>query len=234
MEEEKGTVADDFVVDDAITDLERRFPLKDLLTLDYFQRYRHAYYRQREIGAQIQTRNYYNLLKFIGEIHEYRSDDAKLLAKALRTGPMDWRNCEATFAEIIVYRYYVRLAYEGIVISVRLGRKDCDIVVGRLDGTSAHLEVFSIMPDRKEPQPGEVVVNEIKTHKQEALASIRQKLLRKINRQGQMLKARENYAVIELNDVSIAGDFAIQSSLSSGYKIWLDRTTNAKGLCLAG
>lgn len=71
MEEEKGTVANDFVVDDAITDLERKFPLKDLLTLEYFQKYRHAYYRQRELGVQIHTRNYYNLLKFIAEIHEY-------------------------------------------------------------------------------------------------------------------------------------------------------------------
>lgn len=51
------------------------------------------------------------------------------------------------------------------------------------------------------------------------MASIRQKLLRKISRQSQLSKPRENFAVIELNDTSIAGDFAVLSSLSSGYKL---------------
>jgi hypothetical protein len=69
------------------------------------------------------------------------------------------------------------------------------------------------------------VVNEIKTHLQKPKSSVRQKLLRKIGKQGQMSKPRENYAVIELNDVSIAGDFAVLSSLSDGYKIQIDRQT---------
>jgi len=51
------------------------------------------------------------------------------------------------------------------------------------------------------------------------MASIRQKLLRKISKQGQLSKPRENFAVIELNDVSIARDFAVLSSLSDGYKL---------------
>jgi hypothetical protein len=54
------------------------------------------------------------------------------------------------------------------------------------------------------------------------MASIRQKLLRKISKQNQFKKPRENFAVIELNDVSIAGDFAVLSSLSGGYKLTLD------------
>ena len=36
---------DDFIVSDAITDLEQAFPLKDLLALDFFSRYRDGYYR---------------------------------------------------------------------------------------------------------------------------------------------------------------------------------------------
>lgn len=51
------------------------------------------------------------------------------------------------------------------------------------------------------------------------MASIRQKLLHKISRQSQLSKPRENFAVIELNDASIAGDFAVWSSLSGGYKL---------------
>ena len=39
------------------------------------------------------------------------------------------------------------------------------------------------------------------------------------------MKPRENFAVIELNDPSIAGNFAILSSLSDGYKIWFDKKT---------
>ena len=54
---------DDFVVSDAITDLEQAFPLKDLLTLNYFLRYRDGYYRCREEGWQVPPRNYCNLLR---------------------------------------------------------------------------------------------------------------------------------------------------------------------------
>jgi Holliday junction resolvase-like predicted endonuclease len=216
---------DDFVVSDAITDVEQRFPLKELLALDYFQKYRHGYYRCQEEGWQRPPRNYYNLLQFLTEIHEHRADDAKTFAKAFRTGAADWRNSEAAFAEVIVCRYYVRLVYEGIIRSVQLGREECDIIVERLDGSTAFLEVFCIMPKLREPKAGEVVVNDIMTHTQESMASVRQKLLRKLREQNQMTKLRDNYAVIELNDVSIAGSFAVLSSLSSGYKVTIDRAT---------
>lgn len=217
---------EDFVVSDAVTDLEQRFPLKDLLALDYFKRYRDGYYRCREEGWKIQPRNYYNLLQFLTEIHEYRADDAKTFAKTLRGSATDMPNSEATFAEIIVYRYYIRLVHEGIVKSVRLGRQECDVIVERLDGSSAYLEVFSIKPNLPVPAPGEKgVLNHIMTHTQDAMASVRQKLLRKICKQKQMTKPRDNYAVIELNDPWIAGNFAVLSSLSSGYKVTIDRTT---------
>ena len=78
------------------------------------------------------------------------------------------------------------------------------------------------MPDFPLPEDGKFSIYDVKTHTQTAMASIRQKLLRKISKQKQLSKTRENFAVIELNDVSIAGDFAVLSSLSSGYKLNLD------------
>lgn len=217
---------DDFVVSDAITDLEQAFPLKDLLALDYFSRHRKGYYRCREEGWQVQPRNYYNLLQFLKEIYEYRKEDAKTFEKALRGSAADIPNSDAIFAEIIVYRYYIRLVHEGIIKSVRLGRQECDVIVERLDSSSAFLEVFSIKPKLPVPAPGEkFVAYSIMTHTQDAMASVRQKLLRKIHKQNQMTKPRDNYAVIELNDPSIAGNFAVLSSLSGGYKVTIDKTT---------
>lgn len=220
---------DDLIVSDLISDLEQAFPFEDLLKLDYFQKYRRAYYRFREERFVVEPpRNYCNLLQYITEIHEYSADDAKGFAKLLRDGASDWRNGEATFAEIIVYRYYVRLAYEGLIRSVRLGRKDCDVIVERLDGSRAYLEVLSIRPNLPETGPEGFASYEIKTHTQEAKSSIRQKLLTKIREQKQLSKPRENYAVVELNDVSIVGDFHVLSSLSEGYKIHIGKETKRK------
>lgn len=82
------------------------------------------------------------------------------------------------------------------------------------------LEVFCVMPSFPLPdENGQSKVYSLKTHTQTEMASIRQKLLRKISKQSQLKKPRENFAVIELNDVSIAGDFAVLSSLSGGYKV---------------
>lgn len=216
------------VVSDVVTDLEQAFPFPDLLTLDYFHRYRRAYYRFREERLVVEPpRNYRNLLRYIAEIHEYSPDDAKGFAKLLRDGATDLRNGEGTFAEIIVYRYYVRLAYDRIIRSVRLGRKECDVIVERLDGSSAFLEVLSITPNLEQTKTASGAYT-INTHTQDAKSSIRQKLLRKLREQKQMSKPRENYAVIELNDVSIAGDFHVLSSLSDGYKIQIGRETKRK------
>ncbi len=99
---------------------------------------------------------------------------------------------------------------------------ESDIIVERLDGSKMFLEVFCVMPDFPVPEDGKFKVHDVKTHTQDSMASIRQKLLRKITKQNQLSKPRENFAVIELNDVSIAGDFAVLSSLSGGYKINLD------------
>ena len=65
------------------------------------------------------------------------------------------------------------------------------------------------MPNFPLPKDGGFSLYDVKTHTQTSLASIRQ-LLRRISKQNQLSKPRENFAVIELNDVSIAG--ILQSS----------------------
>jgi hypothetical protein len=155
----------EFIVSDAITDSEHRFPFKDLLSLDYFKRHRAGYYDCREHSWQIPKRNYYNLLAFLTEIHEYRPDDAKAFAKRFRTEAADLANADGAFAEMIVYRYYVRPVYEGLIREVRLGREECDVVIERLDGSRAFLEVFSVKPRLPQIPPGEkFVAYDIRTH----------------------------------------------------------------------
>jgi hypothetical protein len=78
------------------------------------------------------------------------------------------------------------------------------------------------MPDHTPDSKGLIA---IRSHTQEALSSVRQKVLHKIAKQGQLAKERENWAVIELNDPKIAGSFTVLSSLSGGYQIRLDGET---------
>lgn len=213
---------DGIIVTDIIDDREQSFPFPKLLSLNYFKKYRFNYYEFRRQGGFSQPiRNYYNLLQFLSEVHAYSPKDAATFAKIFRGSSDDWANGEATFAELIVYRYYIRIAEEGLIRGVSLGRQDdCDVIVERLDGTKAFLEIFSIRPNYPEG-----VVYDKFTHTQEHMSSVRQKLLRKINTQGQMSKPRDNYAVIELNESGIAGSFAVLASLSSGYKVQLNVQT---------
>ena len=80
------------------------------------------------------------------------------------------------------------------------------------------------MPNFKVPSKNDEV-EESKTHTQTEKSSIRQKLLNKIKKQKQLTKPRDNFAVIEINDSRITGDFAILSSLSDGYKITFNKNT---------
>jgi hypothetical protein len=218
-----------FISHDAIDDAEGVFPFSDLLEYQYFKKYKKAYYRMVELGYQLGFRNYFNLLKYIAEISEYNKQHARGFAKSLRSSQADWNNCEAIFSEIIVYRYYTRLIYEGLIKAIDRNAKECDLIIHRLDDSLAYLEVFCVKPNLKTAcKPGEIIVQDIKTHTQGELASVRQKLLRKIEKQRQFTKHRDNYAVIELNDISIAGDFSILSSLSSGYKIRIGAKTMEK------
>lgn len=165
------------------------------------------------------------LLAYLDEINEYNEQHAKSYVKKLRESASDWKNAEAVFAEIIVYRHYIRPACEGLVKQIELDTAESDVIVERLDDTKAYLEVFCVMPAFPLPENGKVVIRDVKTHTQTEMASIRQKLLRKISKQKQLSKPRENYAVIELNDSVIAGDFSVLSSLSSGYTVTINKET---------
>ena len=216
------------VSSDAVSDAEGRFPFPKLLTSNYFKKYRHGYYKAREYGALNPHRNYFVLLQFLSEIQEYDVQHAKGYARRLLAASKDWRNAEGVFSEIIVYRSYIRAIYEGLLAKIERNEAESDIIVVRPDGSKMFLEVFCVMPDISNFP----VVRNLQTHSQTALSSIRQKLIRKIAKQKQFSKNREKYAVIELNDVSIAGDFSILSSLSSGYKVIIDK--QAKKVASAG
>jgi hypothetical protein len=217
----------DFITSDIVTDTEAQFAIQNLLRCDYFKKYRDGYYKAREAGCLSRYRNYVILLQDLGDIHDYNEQHAKSYAKRFRAASGDWRNCEAIFSEVIVYRAYIRSVYEGLTRAIRLEEAESDIILERLDGSRMFLEVFCVMPDFPLPKDSGFGVYDVKTHTQTSMASIRQKLLRKISKQKQLNKPRENFAVIELNDVSIAGDFAVLSSLSGGYKLNLD-TQNQK------
>ena len=212
-------------VQDVVTDAEKSFSFPELINSDYFQRYRQGYYSSCAHGLLNPYRNYVNLLTCLDEINAYNEQHAKSYVKKFRESANDWKNGEAVFAEIMVYRYYIRPAYEGLIKQIQLDTAESDVIVERLDGTKAYLEVFCVMPHFPLPRNGEVVIRDVKTHTQTEMASIRQKLLRKISKQKQLSKPRENYAVIELNDSVIAGDFSVLSSLSSGYTVIVNKET---------
>lgn len=210
---------------DWVTDTESVFPYKDLLELEYFKRYRAAYYELPKQGFQLGHRNYSHLLSYIIDLDRFNKLHSNSFAKRLNASKNDWKNFEAVFSEIIVYRFYIRLVYEGLIKNIQMVKDECDIIIELLDGTKQYLEVFCVMPYHEIPEPGKFIIEDVKTHTQEELASIRQKLLRKIEKQKQFTQPRVNFAVIELNDASIAGDFTILSSLSDGYKVNISRET---------
>ena len=212
----------DCEVSTVVTDAERQFPISDLLDSEYFKKYRRAYDRSREIGRLNPYRNYVSLLDSLADIHDYNSRHARSFAKRFRANANDFKQCEAVFAEVIVYRHYIRAVYEHLVRRIELEASEADVILERPDGSRMFLEVFSICPDFPN-EPGRT--NDVKTHTQAAMGSVRQKVLRKIEEQGQLSAPRENYAVIELNDISIANDFSILSSLSDGYKVQFDEKT---------
>ncbi len=194
-----------------MTNQENQFALADLLKCEYFKRQRESYYAAREAGCLNRYRNYVTLLEDLEDIHAYNEQHAKSFAKRFREGSRDWRNCEAIFSEVIVYRAYIRGVYEGVIRSIHLEEAEADIIVERLDGSRMFLEVFCVMPQFPlHDEHGEPNVYSVKTHTQAEMASIRQKLLRKISKQSQLSKPRENFAVIELNDTSIAGDLQLR------------------------
>ncbi len=189
------------ITHDAITDSEKEFHYKELFDLDYFKKYRNSYYEMPRRGYQLGPRNYYNILLYISEIHDYNEQHAKSFVKRLKTEAKDWNNAEAIFSEIIVYRYYIRLVYEGLIKGIHKINSECDIIIELQDGSKQYLEFFCVMPNFKTAtKPGEFVIGDLKTHTQTEMASMRKKLLNKIEKQKQFTEPRDNFAVIELNN----------------------------------
>lgn len=208
-----------------VTDLElteRAFFDQGLLATEYFKKYRAGYLETRHTVFLNPHRNYRRLLHNLSAIFGYNQNHARSYAKRFKEQSLDSRSCEAIFAEVIVYYGHLALVQEGHLQSLELEGDECDLIVNRRDGSRAFLEVMSIMPEFKQGANGLV---DIRTHTQTALSSVRQKLLRKIEAQGQLSAKRENWAVIELNDARIAGQFTVLASLSDGYKVTVNTAT---------
>lgn len=205
--------------------LEDSFDYQELLDSNYFKKYRKGYEFKKEAGGKIGARNYITLLTYLKEIAEYNKTHANSYAKRFKekqNAEDYWRGCESIFCEIIIYQYYIRLVHESLISSIKLEKKEADIIIEKLDKSKVYLEAFCVMPNLdNNPDENGITVHNVQTHSQKAFSSIRQKLLKKIEK-NQLSKVRENYAVIELNDPIIAGDFSVNSSLSSGYKVTVD------------
>jgi hypothetical protein len=191
-----------------------------VLQLEYFKRQRFAYEHYFDDGLVSKYRCYPVIVHALKSIHGYRPEHAKSFAKRFKASANDLRSCDGIVSEALVYSHYVPLIDAGLVRSVNLCKDDFDLKISRPDSTDAYLEVFCINPEYIKDENG---VFDVRTHTQRAFASVRQKLMRKIQKQNQMQKARENWAVIELNDTGIAGDFTVAASLSDGYKLVIDR-----------
>ena len=192
---------------------------ESLLETEYFRKYALGKEKTQGTVCFNPYRNFDVLCSLFNHISQYNLRHARSFAKRIKTQDNDWTSCEAVFTELIVYGYYLRLRNEGLVRSINIEESEADVIVERSDQTHMHLEAMCVMPSFPESQDGKPVVYSVKTHTQDAPSSIRQKLLRKIEKQGQMSKPRENFVVVELNDTSIVGDFHVLSSLSDGYKV---------------
>jgi hypothetical protein len=202
-------------------DMSNNFFDPTLLETEYAEQLRTTYEDAKGTPFLNYYRSYPRFISALSAIHEYKKEHARSYAKRVKQ-EHDLKNCEAIFSKIIAYSCCLPLVQEGHIRALYLKHDDYDLKIERRDGSAAFLEVFCIMPDFIPDDPG---VIDIQTHTQQAMSSVRQKLLRKIAKQRQMKQNRENWAVIELNNHTIAGDFAVLSSLSSGYKIELDRRT---------
>lgn len=202
--------------------LQERFFDQDLLGTTYV-RHLHQHYEDTYDSLFLNPhRSYPRLLSVLNRVFTYNEEHARSFTKRLKRQAKDARSCDGVFAEAIVYAHYVPLVAEGVVRSLDIRHDDYDLRIERPDKRYYFLEIFSVMPELCADANG---VSEVKTHLQSAMSSVRQKLLRKIRKQGQLVQRRENWVVIELNSSAIAGDFAVLSSLSGGYNIWLDSQT---------
>ena len=86
--------------------------MASLLNCEYFRKYRRAYYESRNFGLMNHCRNYVSLMTSLSEIHDYNEQHAKSFAKRLRENASVFKQCEAIFAEVIVYHFYIRAIHE--------------------------------------------------------------------------------------------------------------------------
>jgi hypothetical protein len=202
--------------------IERAFFDQEVLKTKYVGLLREAYHDTLNTPFNNHHRNYSRLLSDLTEMRAYDANHARSYARRIKSEGNDFSSGEAIFAEIIVYHSHLPLIGEGYITSLELKPSECDLIVRRADGSTAYLEVFSISPVFKGELGG---VTSVLSHTQDALSSVRQKLLHKVRNQKQLVKARENWAVIELNSHAIAGSFTVLASLSGGYKVSIDTST---------
>ena len=150
-------------------------------------------------------RSYQALKDTLEFIYEYKKEHALSFTKRIKSQQKDVKNCEAVFAEVIVYGFYLRLVYEGIINSLDIKENDYDLRIELSGHSFLYLEIFSIMPEHEIStlKEGKLVplVNTPKTHLSLYKSSAYQKLLYKIKKQKQLTKPRENFVVIEVNDL---------------------------------
>lgn len=162
-----------------------------LLDTEYAKQLRTTYEETRGKPFLNYYRSYARFVSALSAIHAYKREHARSYAKRVKQ-EHDLKNCEAIFTEIIVYSSYLPLVQEGHIRALSLQHDDYDLKIERSDGSAAFLEVFCLIPDFSPDDRG---VIDIQTHTQQAMSSVRQKLLRKIAKQRQMKQNRENWAI---------------------------------------
>ena len=126
---------------------------------------------------------------------------------------------------MIVYRAYIRAVYEGLIRGIHLEEAEADVIVERLDGTKMFLEVFCVMPSIPRPnEDGKPRVYSVMNPytNRNGFDPPESFFAKSQNRANSRSRVRTSL-LIELNDVTIAGDFAVLSSLSGGYKVNIGR-----------
>ncbi|MEM6431755.1 MAG: hypothetical protein AAF708_21140, partial [Deinococcota bacterium] len=178
--------------------LEEAFFDPKLLNTKYLTLLRKGYEKTYGTPFFNHYRSYPRLIKILQKIFHHDENHAKSYAKRLRAQQKDFNNCEAIFCEAIVHSYYASLVPEGILRNLDIRHDDYDLCIERADKSKFYLEIFCVMPNLKSGEG----INNVKSHLQTSVSSIRGKLLNKIKKQKQLTKARENWVVIELNSPS--------------------------------
>lgn len=205
---------------DRVESLEQWFFDKEVLSTEYLQRYRKIYYRHLQDGWQLAFKNYESILDCLISIFENNNQYGKSYCSRIKNEPENIRSCEAIISEAFVHSYYIPVKNENLIKSIELIEAECDLIIEENSGSKRYYEILTLMPDIKG-----CGVHEIKTQKQKELSSLRQKIMDKIRGKKQFTKNRKNIAAIDLNDISIVGNFHVLSSLSNGYKVKMDTET---------